>query len=169
MKRTTFWLLISLVTFALGVVTVFVWLDRSKTLTEESEAVSSIAQKTTAPSELPILAYCELANNPEKYDGKIVRVSAKLWFFIHGFKFLDKNCYAVEKEAAVTFAAGREDEIFAKIAKDTESAEYNPWTFPEIVAVGKFSRVKPSRKSDSMVDNAYLQFEILEIEKASEQ
>jgi len=169
MKRTTVWLLISLVTFTLGVVIVFVWVDRSKSPSAKSESVSSIAQKTDTPSELPILAYCELVNNPENYDGKIVRVSAKLWFFIHGFKFLDKNCYAVENEPAVTFAAGREDEIFAKLAKETGSAEYNPWTFPEVVVVGKLSRVKPSRKSDSMADNAYLQFEILEVEKASKQ
>ena len=169
MKRKTFWLLISVVTFALGVVTVFVWFDCSKSPNEKSEAVSSTVQKTDNPSELPILAYCDLANNPEKYDGKIVRVSAKLWFFIHGFKFLDKNCYAIEKEAAVAFAAGREDEIFAKLARETDATEYNPWVFPEIVAVGRFSRVKPSRKSDSMADNAHLQFEILEIEKASKQ
>ena len=169
MKRKTFWLLISVVTFALGVITVFVLLDRSKSSNEKSELVSSVAQKVDVPSELPILSYCELANNPEKYDDKTVRVSAKLWFFIHGFKFLDKNCYAIEKETAVTFAAERENEIFAKLAKATGATEYNPWVFPEIVAVGKFSRVKPSRRSDSMADNAYLQFEILEIEKASKQ
>lgn len=169
MKQKTFWLLISLVTFALGVTTVFVLLNRSKSLNEKSESVSSIAQKANIQNELPVLAFCELANNPEKYDGKIVRVSVKLWFFIHGFKFLDKNCYAEEKEAAVTFAAGRENEIFAKLATETGSTEYNPWTFPEVVAVGKFMRVKPNRKSDAMVDHAYLQFEILEVEKASKQ
>ncbi len=159
--------MILILTFALGVVTVFILLDRSNSPNENSELINSGTQKADAQIELPTLAYCELANNSEKYDGKVVRVSAKLWFSIHGFKFLDKNCYAIEKETAVTFAVERKDEIFAKLAKETDATEYNPWTFPEIIAVGKLYRVKPSRKSDSVIDNAYLQFEIMEIEKAS--
>jgi hypothetical protein len=36
-----------------------------------------------------------------------------------------------------------------------------------MVVIGKFKRVKPTRKSDSMEDNTNLHFEILEVEKAS--
>lgn len=169
MKRTLFWILISLVTFALGVAIAFIWLNSPKPANEKSKVVSS-SQEASLSTELPILAYCELANNPEKYDGKIVRVSGRLWFMMHGYYFLSKNCDGERKQAAVIFPSDeRGFEIENKIAKDTGLSEYHSWGFPDIIAVGKFSRVEPSRKSDSMEDNTYLRFEILEVEKASKQ
>lgn len=86
MKRTIFWLLVSVFTFALGVAIVFVWLDGHKSPNQQSEAVSLLTQEADIPNEMPILAYCELANNPEKYNGEVVRVRTKLDQFIHGGK-----------------------------------------------------------------------------------
>jgi hypothetical protein len=167
MKRTLFWILILLTAFALGVATAFGWFNRPKLANEKSKTILS-PQEFHSSMEQPILAYCELANNPEKYDHKIVRVSARLWFMMHGYSFLNKNCDGETKQTAVILPDGERGlEIENKIAKDIGLTEYNPWSFPEIIAVGKFSRVEPSRKSDSMEDNTYLHFEILEIEKAS--
>lgn len=170
MRRTEIWLLISFFTFALGAATVFIWFNSFNVSNEESEVVSRSLQKINAQSELPILAYCELANNPEKYDGKVVRVSGKLWFFTHGYFFLNKNCESEEKQTAVILPDGEQGmTILDKITKDTRLTEYNPWDFPEIIAVGKFRRVKPARKSDSVEDNVYLHFEIVAVEKATKQ
>jgi hypothetical protein len=169
MRQTPFWILIALLTFALGVATVLVWFNRPKLANEKAETVPS-QQESRPSTEQTTLTYCELANNSEKYDGKIVRVSAKLWFMIHGYSFLSKNCDGETKQIAVIFPDDKRGlEIENKIAKDLELTEYNPWSFPEIIAIGKFSRVKPSRKSDSIADNTYLHFEILEVEKASKQ
>ena len=168
MRRTLLWSLILLITFALGIATAFLRLNRFEQSNAKPETVYLPSQKSDIPAEQQILAYCELANNPEKYDGKVVRVSARLWFMIHGHSFTDKNCDGETKQAAVIFPEGeRGFEMFNKIAKDTGLAEYNPWDFPEIIAVGKFSRVEPTGKSDSMENNTYLHFEILDVEKAS--
>ena len=164
MKRTLLWTLVSLLTFSLGIWTAPVWLDSFKETNRKAEAVGIPAQELVSPTQQPILAYCELANNPEKYDGKVVRVSARLWFMIHGYSFLDKNCDGETKQTGVVLdSLAIED----KIAKGLGSAEYNPWVFPEIIAVGKFTRVEPSRESDSLVDNTYLRFEIIDVEKAA--
>lgn len=114
------------------------------------------SETAEAPKAPPPLPYCELANHPEKYDGQTVRVTATLYFMIHGYKFMDKNCPGREKETAVLFNAEHE----AKLARETGTEEYNPWSFPTIIATGKFRRVTPSRKSDRVVDNSDLIFEM---------
>ena len=112
------------------------------------------------PQASPPLPYCELANHPEKYDGQTVRVAATLYFTRHGYKFMDKDCPGDEKETAVLLNADHE----ASLARKTGSEEYNPWNFPKIIAKGKFTRVTPSRKSDSVADNSHLIFEMEVVE-----
>ncbi len=41
---------------------------------------------------LPQLEYCELRNSPERYDGKIVKISAQIANFGHGYYFDDERC-----------------------------------------------------------------------------
>lgn len=165
MKRKIFWLLASIFTFALGVAIVFVWLDVHKSPSQQSETVALPIQKAETPNETPILAYCELANNPEKYNGKVVRVRTKLNHFIHGAFFSDENCAGRGKTTAVIFNPERANEIIKKLESETKSEEFGFWG-AEVIAVGKFSRVKPTGESDALVDNIDLRFEILEIEKA---
>lgn len=116
--------------------------------------------KTDEAAKAPPLPYCELANHPEKYDGQTVRVTATLYFMMHGYKFMDKDCLGEEKETAVLLNAEHE----AKLARETGSEEYNPWSFPTIIATGKFRSVTPSRKSDSVEDNLELIFEMEVVE-----
>lgn len=116
--------------------------------------------KTDEAAKAPPLPYCELANHPEKYDGQTVRVTATLYFMMHGYKFMDKNCLGNEKETAVLLNAEHD----AQLARETGSEEYNPWSFPTIIATGKFSRVTPSRESDSVADNSSLIFEMEVVE-----
>lgn len=123
---------------------------------------NNIAAPQQSP-EPPALEYCELANHPEKYDGQTVRVSATLYFTMHGYKFMDRACLGDEKETAVLINGEHE----AKLAKEMGMDEYNPWSFPKIIAIGKFKRVKPKRKSDSVEDNSNLIFEMEHVERVT--
>ena len=169
-QRAIFWILVLLLMFGLGVGATFVWLGAYSVSLATPGPASPSAGLAEGASDRPILAFCELANNPEKYDGKIVRVSARLWYAKHGYFFLSKNCDGDARQAAVTVPGdGRWQQIESKIAKDLglADANYTPWEFPEIIAVGKFSSVEPSRKSDATLDNTHLLFELIEVERAS--
>ena len=79
----------------------------------------------------------------------------------HGHKFMDKDCPGVERETAVLLNEAHQ----AKLARELGSEEYNPWSFPTIIAIGKFRRVTPSRKSDSVADNSDMIFEMEVVER----
>jgi len=116
----------------------------------------------------PVLDYCELANNPERYDGDVVRVRARLWFSMHGYFFLDERCYGDNKQSGIMIPQDGDtwEKIESKIAKDLGVDEFTGWEFPVIVAVGKFRRVEPSKTSDAVYDNTHLIFEIMNVESA---
>ena len=154
-------ILVGIFCFSCGIASTLLWFGWSRTA-NAPQNVSSVNKE----EELPILAYCELANNPDKYDGKVVRVSARLLQGIHGLSFLDPNCEGEIRQAAVTFDHKREEQIEAQIAAETNSEKYAYWGFPQIIAAGRFSKATPSRQSDSNVDNSYLRFEILSIDSA---
>ena len=163
MKRTLLWILVSLVTFGLGIGTALVWLGGTNGNVPTPEVAVMPSEEPVSPTQQPILAYCELANNPERYDGKVVRVSARLWFIMHGYSFQDKNCAGDAKQTGVVITSPAMEQI----AKHLGTPEYNVWDLPEIIAVGKFTRVEPSRESDSVVDNTYLRFEVIRVENAA--
>jgi hypothetical protein len=170
MKKLTYWLLATSFTFILGVAIALLWVNFNYS---EMEASNVLADSKSQPianlyADLPILNYCELANNPEKYDGKIVRINAKLYgHYYPEPSFLDENCYAKEKETVVTFD---NKDMKAEVYKympmiGGENARY--LGFPKIVAVGKFSRVNPPQIGNNMVRPLYLRFEVISLEKVS--
>jgi hypothetical protein len=167
MRQILSWCVVLAVTFTLGAATAFVWLNYERPKNAELNVGDPPSSYPESTDNLPILAYCEIANNPAKYDGKIVRVSARLLFMIHGYFFLDKNCYGGDKQTAVRYEAEFDDEMLRKVAKEAGDEEFIPGRFPDIIAVGRFTRVTPTRESDSMWDNSELRFEILKIESAS--
>ncbi len=97
MKRKIICLLAAIFTFALGVAVVLIWLADYKSPNQQSEAISLPVQKADLPTEMPILAYCELASNPDKYNGKVVRLRAKLNGSKHG-AFLPTKIVPAEKK-----------------------------------------------------------------------
>jgi hypothetical protein len=135
MKQIISWLLVIVFTFMLGVAVALLYLESTVSVTQKSEISSSLLNKEINDENvsmwnagnLPILSYCELANNPEKYDGKIVRLSATLYQNMHGLKFLDAICYSEEKETAVLFDDKRETEIVAKIAQEIQTERFIYW------------------------------------------
>jgi len=167
MKRITSWLIVTSLTFVLGVVATLLWLEFRHPSAQKSVAspCASLPNDENSSADLPILSYCELANNPEKYTGKVVRVSARLSGFIHGRLFYDPNCHSVDTQAAVTFNSQAREEIERSLS---EARGSDNWFEPvDLIAFGRFKKVVPSKKSDTIYDTASLQFEIMRIEKAS--
>jgi hypothetical protein len=159
-----FRLLIASLGFVLGVAASVVWL-RHRTAEKAVIATSSQTQKSDSSAELPILSLCELVNNPDKYSGKVVRLSTTLSGFIHGSFVYDPNCVRVDTGTAVFFNPEYKD----KIQNDLKQARGSD-NFLEpmnMIAVGKFKKVTPSNQSDTIYDTASLQFEIMRIETAS--
>jgi hypothetical protein len=166
MRRIVFWLGTAILTFALGVAATLFWSASPGVATKRQTSAPSVEpSKGDSNRPLPILAYCELANNPEKYNGQTVRVSTRLSGFIHGILFYDPNCSGRDTQAAVFYNPDHraEIELALKQARGSDN-----WFEPvDIIATGTFKKVTPTDESDTIYDTASLQFEIILIEKAS--
>jgi hypothetical protein len=177
MRRVSIWLLIAICTFALGFAAAMTWFQSPSSVVTEKVPPSppcdskvfldSNADLSIAPS-LPILDYCELATNPERYSGKIVRVRARLSGFIHGMVIADENCVGVDNQAAANYNRLTAEEVKRSLDGARGSTDSMNWLEPvNIIAIGKFEKVTPSNESDTIYDTASLQFEIIRVEKAS--
>jgi hypothetical protein len=158
MKRGIFWLIVTVVTFGLGVTSAFLWFEFRKSFTNETETIN-------LPTEIPTVYYCEMLNNPDKYDGKIVRlirISHILDFQYHGLVF-NVDCYGENKQTAIIITHLRKD-ILDKLKVEAN----NPysWGRRQITAIGKFSRQKMPRRSNLLANTLDFRFEIMEVEKA---
>ncbi len=146
-------------TFGFGIFSTLAWIKYNKPIPNDKNE----------DEDLPILAYCELVKNPEKYSGKIVRVSADLYWFMHGYYLADKNCAAGGDSArtAIVFDNQNRDRIFQKFneIRGKETLDYRDVI--NMIAVGKFKKVEKSQiSSDSIKDRTLLHFEIKDIESA---
>ena len=166
MKRIVIWLGTAVLTFTIGVAASMFWLKTHRVAVKQEPSVASAEPyKADSNGALPILAYCELATNPEKYNGQTVRVSARLSGFIHGILFYNPNCPGVDTRAAVSYNPDHSAEIELVL---TQARGSDNWFEPvDIIATGKFKKVTPTNESDTIYDTASLQFEIILIEKAS--
>ncbi|HEX8279701.1 MAG TPA: hypothetical protein VF540_13445 [Segetibacter sp.] len=157
MKRIGFRLLITFFTLTLGIVVTFALFNFR-------------SQVENLYDDLPILDYCELANNLEKYDGKIVRINAKLYGYTPKPRFLDDNCYGKEKEAVVIFTNKEQSRrIYDNVEIDQMKKANDLWlALPKILAVGKFTQIKESQNINSENYGAALKFEVLKLEKITQ-
>lgn len=177
MRRISIWLSIAICTFALGFAAAMLWFQSpSPVVTEEVPPSPTCESKVfldsntdlSAASNLPILDYCELANNPERYSGKIVRVRARLSGFIHGIVIADENCVGIDSQSAASYNQLTAEEIKRTLDSARGSTNSMNWLEPvNMIAIGKFEKVTPSNESDTIYDMASLQFEIIRVEKAS--
>ncbi len=161
MRQITSWLLF--IAF-IGVTVTLLTQKCPPSVTQKPEIPSSILNNEIVSPDLPILAYCELINNPEKYSGKIVRIKAQLSGFQHGILFVDRNCTGIDKQTAVTFNLQNkeESEHILNKARGTDN-----WLIPlDLVVIGRFRKVVPSNSSDTIYHTASLQFEITHVENA---
>ena len=171
MRRGTIWLTVALSTFILGFVAASLWFPIARNVretpcppaqhAEEALALDPSADLSTSAN-LPILAYCELVNNPDRYSGKIVRVRATLGGFIHGILFYEETCPG---QTAVAFPRNNED--VRRALTEAAGSEYFGHVPLDLLVVGKFEKVTPSNESDLIWHTAPLHFEIMRVERAS--
>jgi hypothetical protein len=165
MKRIMLRLAIGLVTFMLGVASTSLWLRHQSSVTK-IEVNNVVESPMKVVRVLPILTFCELASNSDKYNGKIVRVSARLSGYLHGMLFYGPTCWEGEDtRVAVSYNSANRAEIECDLRRARGS---DNWLEPvDIIATGIFRKVTPSNESDTIYDTASLQFEIIQIESAS--
>lgn len=159
MKRFPLWLVILILTFGVGLASVILWLHyKSLTMTYE-EAISA---------GVPSVEYCDLINNPFKYDGQVVRVNANLYWFMHGYYLADANCRGEGDSAstAVLFYEKNREDLFNYLKTFDEPGKRREPI--KIVAVGRFKYdLLSTGSSDSIEDRTSLHFELYRIESAT--
>lgn len=162
MKRIIFWLIVISFIFVLGVITMLLYKDFSNSNAQKMETATNTAllDGETDSTNLPILTYCELANNPEKYDGKIVRLSAKLYIGLEGSWFADPNC-GLDNGAIIS---SKNKEVWETMEKARKQKDEELLSIElSLIVVGRFKNVV--YKDCCLI--APFQFEILKVEKAS--
>jgi len=172
MRKVIIWLAVALCTFMLGfVAAALLWFPVAKNVqetpcppsqhSEDASALDPNADLSTSTT-LPILAYCELVNNPDRYSGKVVRIRATLGGFIHGILFYEENCPG---QTAVAIPQSN-DEV-RRALTEAAGSEYFGHVPLNLIVVGKFEKVTPSNESDLIWHTSPLHFEIMRVEKAS--
>lgn len=117
---------------------------------------------------LPIINYCDVRNSPGKYDGKIVKMRAKINDFMHG-RFLedlscaDKYCEDLSDDSrtAVTAYKPKRDKIWEKY-KELKGQTRKP---AEVIAVGRFTHEYPERSDDSISQRTSFHFELFSLDR----
>ena len=163
MKRITFWLLTISLTFILGVAATFIYFKFFYINPQRIEMLPEIAlpESENNQAETPDLTFCELVNNPEKYDGKTVRLSAKLSIGLEGSWFADNSCGA--DNAAIVKV--KDNEVWKIIDKARARGKREPWDIEvNLIVIGQF---KNAVYKDNCCLTTPFQFEILKVEKAS--
>ena len=121
-------------------------------------------------STLPRLDYCSLRNDPDRYDGRIVRISAQIGNFGHGYYFDDKRCSEKvyedlldDNRTAVRLFESRATELQDTLERITNGVGRNHKPTSVLVA-GRFTRRYPASHTDLMSDRTSFHFEIFSIE-----
>jgi hypothetical protein len=158
MKRFISRLSVVLLTFAFGVAATVTSVYYNPPVESYEEAVFD---------DLPVVAYCDLKNNPRKYNGKILRVNARLNWFMHGYFLADANCSGEgdDARAAITFYKPKNEEFYKYLEQFREGGKL--WEPLKIIAAGRFKYEKPQGLSDGIEDRTSLHFEIYKIESAA--
>lgn len=105
-------------------------------------------------------SFCDVRGNPSHFDGKIIRIKATYTFMIHGALLYGEECPKLGRSTEDTIVVGFNSE------KDYEYIANINETPINIQAVGRFSVVEPSHKSDTLGDRTPYRFEIICLEKA---
>ncbi len=134
----------------------------SLTLAQQEPGINLLANK----SGLPLMTYCELVNNPEQFDGKVVRVQATYLSTWHGGYLYSPACEGKDKHANLDLACNDEDSC--KALRKTLS--YNlPIDFferhGEMIFIGRFGSAGGYGKLVSYHEGFKFQLEVEKIER----
>jgi hypothetical protein len=174
-------LLAALCTFAFGLGAVMFWLEYRRPVVEhldnppcfrppyyESTTVSCSGADFSALGNIPNLSYCELVNNADFYNNRIVRVRARTES--HGTVFYDGDCPSTREkktEAAISFHPTMAEEIKLKLTEAIGGTQMLRGESIDMTVIGRLKKVTPSDYNDTVWDTASLQFEIMRVEKAT--
>ena len=122
----------------------------------------------SALGNIPSTNYCELVNNPNSYDGKVVRVHAHLSNGKHGPYLVSDDCAKSEQIAVIFYPNVPLDVIENLSWKNVELPES-----VDLIALGRFRKVGGFKKawrllvasSDAVEDTAPLLFKIARVEQ----
>lgn len=172
MKRVTKHLLIFTSTFILGVAAttlLYVKLNVPDIPASETAPIPVQPAKPVETAALPVLDFCELANNPEKYNGQIVRLGAVMNFGLEGSWFLDSKCPFNDNAVAnpaenSAYALSENKEVWKRIGKAWVRKDSEFWSLKlDMTIVGRFKN--EIYRGGGLITP--FQIEILQIEKAS--
>lgn len=163
MKRTTIRLLITLLTFLTGTMGAFLYVKFNNSNNQKSVNSSNrkILNDDDENTKFPTLNLCELSSEPQKYDGKIIRLNATLEFSQEGKWFYDSSCKS-SKGGIKPYVKNQEAREIIERAREQKSSDSRD-DLLDITVVGKF-KIEDSK--DSFIIVPY-QFEILEVEEVS--
>ena len=169
MKNSAVRLIAALGTFTVGVALVTLWLAYTDAgHARRAKAPCRRGAQTQAPPAVDglshALSYCELVGNADRYDGRVVRVRATIRLSVHGLLLTDAACGRYEDYAAVDFDDPRGDELVEMFFGPDSPVRVGRGVV-ELIAVGRFRKVVPSKVSDSLLDTAPLRFEMMRVEQ----
>jgi hypothetical protein len=175
MRKVIAGLTVALCTFALGITIAFIWSEFYRSNSQTLEGISRIPLPAckgnvtlepdvdiTASADLPLLTYCELADNPSCYSGKIVRVKAKFSWDDHGWYLFDENC--ASGRASVKLNDISFDEFNRQLGKACGGI-CDPSL--DIVVVGIFETSEASRQTELFWDARPFRFKLKRLERMS--
>jgi hypothetical protein len=152
MRRVITRLLVACCTFALGISLAALRFETRRTASVDSARRPSPRSQTCDPSlsldvdadtaaaaRLPIISYCELAGNPDCYDGKTVRVGARIFWSEPDMFFNDQLCtgYAGE-HAAVRLHLPKAEVVYGMRMKTCGAECYKPL---DVIVIGRFEKL----------------------------
>lgn len=170
MKKIISWMFVILITFTFGVITTLIWLKSSQNISSPEKKSSSVNNENLF-ADLLVLDYCEVRNNPDKYDGKIIRLKAFVHSGTEGEHIYDERCPADESIKtyydATAAAIYLDKQDYKKVTDVRVKRKLKPWTDPvEIIAVGKFRKNEPTKNDSSYDRNATFHFMIISVDSA---
>jgi hypothetical protein len=105
--------------------------------------------------------YCEIANQPQCYSGKLLLMRASLMVDDHGMYFFGPSCEIKRTAGQLTGMSSDEYEEAWREACGRQCS-----TPLEVVVLGRFELVVPSRATDLNWDNMSMHFKLLRIGEA---
>ncbi|MEZ5344655.1 MAG: hypothetical protein R2681_03770 [Pyrinomonadaceae bacterium] len=118
-------------------------------------------------AKIPSVDYCEIVRNPQKYNGKIVRIeNIKILWFMHGFYFEDEKCRGEgdSKRTAISFYEPKRETLMAVLGNfNSKNGGIDPNKALERIVTGRFTYRDSLGSYDAIEDRTLLQFEIYSI------
>lgn len=130
-------------------------------------SLTGVQNTNEARAEIVDATFCDLATNPSKYDGKVVRVNAIYSAFHHNLLY-DPNCNSRNNYIHPRLDCDS-DESCKKLrdALDMNASVYIIWGRTSITAVGKFKGPGDSNRGYGNGSAFQFELDIKHIEKAS--